>query len=94
MIWLWDRQGVGDVYRVYLFKDLYKEIIIRNPKKVGSSGLRQGRRIVLRHFYFRVWGLRFEVGLRGFGLAGLMAFTGPTPIWGGQVMWGTLLNNA
>ena len=24
----------------YLFKDLYKEIIKRNPKKVGYSGLR------------------------------------------------------
>ena len=24
----------------YLFKDVYKEIIIRSPKKVGSSGLR------------------------------------------------------
>ena len=36
------------------FKDLYKEIIIRNPKKVGSSGLRYGL------------GLRFSVkGLLG-----------------------------
>ena len=24
----------------YLFKDFYKEIIVRNPKKLGYSGLR------------------------------------------------------
>ena len=27
-------------YVTYLFKDLYKEIIIRSPKKVGSVGSR------------------------------------------------------
>ena len=27
--------------RTYLFKDLYKEIIIRSPKQVGSLGSRE-----------------------------------------------------
>ena len=33
-------QGLPGPQRTYLFKDLYKEIIIRNPKKEGFIGLR------------------------------------------------------
>ena len=32
--------GIPQPGITYLFKDLYKETIIRNPKKAGYSGLR------------------------------------------------------
>ena len=35
-------QGLPRPGITYLSKDLHKEIIVRNPKKVGYSGLRYG----------------------------------------------------
>ena len=53
--------GLPQPQITYLFQDLYKEIIVRNPKKVGYSGLRQGLDevcVLLKRFGFQRLGLR------------------------------------
>ena len=53
------KEQPGRVWRLrldpetYLVKDLYKEIIIRSPKKIGSSGSRIGFRAC-------VWGIEVQ----------------------------------